>query len=366
MIFISCSSNPDGPEEKTNPIRAVFPRIFSTNQNMNISLTWTYTGSSTPGLVYELYFGTAPTPPFLVDSLTDTTYTPDISDANTTYYWRIAAKDNSGRLDLSPIFSFTTGQSFIFPLKVGNGWTYSHRYYNINIDVSPPEYVDNFDDTTFGTAAVGIIDRDTLNETIPVFVFHTTETTNLQTTEGDTWLNNGATGLFVYLQDNAGLVSPAKAAASKISYLWQGHRFANLPELFVSLHDGDVTLLPAATPTDTLDPPIKSLFYPITIDRQWLYRYSGDPYRQDRKTIAWLDIDSPVGTFDGVEIQTLFDANSDGNWDTRLDERSYFAAEGLIRRTTIVRDVEVSVQGIPEPIGTIDVVEEYILTSLTR
>ena len=67
------------------------------------TLTWTVSSGAT---FYDVYFGTAPSPA-LVTNTTGTTYTPATLTANTTYYWRIAAK-NAGGSNASATWSFTT------------------------------------------------------------------------------------------------------------------------------------------------------------------------------------------------------------------------------------------------------------------
>ncbi len=55
---------------------------------------------------YDVYFGTSSTPP-LVTNVSGTTYNPGTLGGNTTYFWKIAAK-NAGGSTASTIWSFTT------------------------------------------------------------------------------------------------------------------------------------------------------------------------------------------------------------------------------------------------------------------
>ncbi|MCU1385231.1 MAG: C-terminal target protein [Acidobacteria bacterium] len=80
----------------------------------NASLTW-YAGPW--GAVYDIYFGTTPTPPLLASnvnlgpSVTSTSYqkytTPTLA-AGTTYYWQIVSKTMAGLTATGPLWSFTT------------------------------------------------------------------------------------------------------------------------------------------------------------------------------------------------------------------------------------------------------------------
>ncbi len=67
------------------------------------TLTWSASIGATS---YDVYFGTAPSPP-LVTSTTGTSHYPSTLTAGTTYYWRIAAKNSRGS-NTSATWSFTT------------------------------------------------------------------------------------------------------------------------------------------------------------------------------------------------------------------------------------------------------------------
>lgn len=59
---------------------------------------------------YDVYFGTSAFPNVLVSyNLLDSTYDAGLGAANTTYYWRIVAKDNKGLFTDGPTWQFTTG-----------------------------------------------------------------------------------------------------------------------------------------------------------------------------------------------------------------------------------------------------------------
>ncbi len=68
------------------------------------TLTW---GSVAGPTSYDVYFGTSSPPPQVLTT-TSTTYTPGTLNAETTYYWQIAARNDVGATS-SAIWSFTTG-----------------------------------------------------------------------------------------------------------------------------------------------------------------------------------------------------------------------------------------------------------------
>jgi HKD family nuclease len=91
------------------------PANGATGQSTSMSLTW-YGGPW--AAIYDVYFGTSPTPPLLAGNLnlgpstSSTTYQkyqlPTLT-AGTTYYWQIVSKTMAGLTATGPVWSFTTG-----------------------------------------------------------------------------------------------------------------------------------------------------------------------------------------------------------------------------------------------------------------
>ncbi|MFH1101673.1 MAG: PKD domain-containing protein, partial [Methanobacteriota archaeon] len=69
-----------------------------------------WTGGGSPGLTitYDVYFGTASSPPKVSSNQSGTTYNPGTLDYETMYYWKIVAWDQSGNSKEGPIWHFTT------------------------------------------------------------------------------------------------------------------------------------------------------------------------------------------------------------------------------------------------------------------
>jgi hypothetical protein len=77
----------------------------------SLDLLWTApaAGSCNGASSYDIYFGTNATPPFLINR-TGTTYAlPNALADNTTYYWKIVAKNSAGDAVGCSTYSFTTG-----------------------------------------------------------------------------------------------------------------------------------------------------------------------------------------------------------------------------------------------------------------
>ena len=101
------------PDEKLNappytPNNSI-PASGSENVSINAKLCWT---SGDPNFFdkvsYAVYFGDSTPPPRVVNKQPGTTYDPKEMNHNTTYYWRIVARDMLFHFASSPIWCFTT------------------------------------------------------------------------------------------------------------------------------------------------------------------------------------------------------------------------------------------------------------------
>ncbi|MDP2089385.1 MAG: hypothetical protein Q8J84_08285 [Flavobacteriaceae bacterium] len=83
------------------------PTMNSTIAGTTTILEWTASDVDNDPLTYDIYFGTAASPPLLISNQTLKTYTVNLT-ANTTYYWRIDVKDNKGGKTIGQVWSFKT------------------------------------------------------------------------------------------------------------------------------------------------------------------------------------------------------------------------------------------------------------------
>lgn len=91
----------------------VAPADEANNAPRNTKLIW---DSSIGATSYDVYFGTSSTPP-MVTNVTGTTYTPAALSYDTTYYWKIVAKNGSTSTP-SGVFSFHTAATGGLPVSV--------------------------------------------------------------------------------------------------------------------------------------------------------------------------------------------------------------------------------------------------------
>jgi len=96
---LSVTVNPASPGAPANPS----PANGATGASTTLLLTWSAVSGAAS---YDVYFGTNPNPPFAANR-TGTSYSAPPLAGETTYYWRVVAKNVSGSTS-SPTWSFTT------------------------------------------------------------------------------------------------------------------------------------------------------------------------------------------------------------------------------------------------------------------
>lgn len=84
------------------------PSNGQTNRPVTSTLAWQCSDADGDAIVYDVYFGTAATPPLVASSVATKSYAPGPLAFSTTYRWRIVAHDARGAVTSGPTWSFTT------------------------------------------------------------------------------------------------------------------------------------------------------------------------------------------------------------------------------------------------------------------
>jgi VCBS repeat-containing protein len=101
------------PYTPSNPL----PKDGSTNLPTSLTLSWTGGDPDGDKVTYEVYLGTTPTPP-LYSSTVETSIQVTNLKPDTTYYWKIIAKDDKGARTEGPLWKFTTAPTSLPDLTV--------------------------------------------------------------------------------------------------------------------------------------------------------------------------------------------------------------------------------------------------------
>jgi len=116
-LLLSCShrfKNPEDPALNLSPSASSnpYPADGATNQGVNVTLGWSCSDPNLGDtLMYDVYLGTSNPPVTAVASnQAAQSFTPSSLNFNTTYFWRIVARDNHGAATSGPVWRFVTGQ----------------------------------------------------------------------------------------------------------------------------------------------------------------------------------------------------------------------------------------------------------------
>jgi uncharacterized protein (TIGR02145 family) len=107
----------DSPNQPPSPPSNPSPESGSTNQPINLTLTWTCSDPDIDPITYDVYFGVEDNPPPIATGISESSYMPFTLQNSTTYYWKVTAQDNQGNITEGEVWNFTTTQE---PFVCGN------------------------------------------------------------------------------------------------------------------------------------------------------------------------------------------------------------------------------------------------------
>jgi outer membrane protein assembly factor BamB len=105
LVLISCIPVNNPPTQPTNPS----PSNGETGVSITPTLSWEASDPDGDTLTFDVYFGTDSSPTLAKSNLTTKTYSPGNLESDTTYYWKVVAKDGKGGETEGPLWSFKTG-----------------------------------------------------------------------------------------------------------------------------------------------------------------------------------------------------------------------------------------------------------------
>jgi gliding motility-associated-like protein len=95
-----------------------YPLDKSVNQCLNTILSWSASDGVPTG--YDVYFGTAASPPLVSSNQGSTYYNPGALSPVTTYYWKIIPRNAFGPAASASVWEFTTGLGDIAPTSISS------------------------------------------------------------------------------------------------------------------------------------------------------------------------------------------------------------------------------------------------------
>ncbi|HDO19872.1 MAG TPA: peptidase S8, partial [Thermoplasmatales archaeon] len=101
--FINVTENTP-PYPPDNP----YPEDGAVNVSVDTVLSWSGGDPDGDMVTYAIYLGKTTSPPLVASNLSTTHYNPPVLDYNTTYYWRVIARDSYGLTTEGELWAFTT------------------------------------------------------------------------------------------------------------------------------------------------------------------------------------------------------------------------------------------------------------------
>jgi len=92
------------PDTPSNPD----PEDGDTDIILETYLNWSCSDPDYDVLSYDIYFGESTNPPLVASDIVGRSYNPGGLDFDTTYYWKVVAKDTQGGSTTGPVWDFTT------------------------------------------------------------------------------------------------------------------------------------------------------------------------------------------------------------------------------------------------------------------
>jgi hypothetical protein len=127
---ITVSSAPSGqpPSKPSN----LSPADGATNQPTSLTLSWSSSGATK----YDLYFGTNSNPPLYASNLTSNQYSVSNLSPNTTYYWKVVAKNDYGQT-AGDVWRFTTATQVTGRFNIGDRVCVTYAAGSLTVRDSP-------------------------------------------------------------------------------------------------------------------------------------------------------------------------------------------------------------------------------------
>ena len=241
-------------------------------------------------------------------------------------------------------------ENVIFPLVIGNRWSYQEieRFYNFD----PPSLAEEFPDSTLDYSYQEILRTEILYDTLETYVI--ASYINERFLHSEEYYCNESNGFFRQAYEYFGKRDKIPRNGSKL--LFEGKYFTNMQEIIFYIRNEikNVRLF------NYDDPPRKYIEYPLENGLQWTV-YENEHQRVDRKVICFETIEVPAGLFSCCKMEVLFFDNTNGY---RVDTQTfhYFSSIGLIKTITSVKNIQY-IDEYEGPLGYFDYSIESNLSS---
>lgn len=327
------------------------PANYSTDQNIMVNLCWSECSIDDATMQYLVSMGTDDEPLHFIALTHNNNFAPAPLEPNTRYYWRIEARNESGLTRKSPVWSFTTGNRWMYPLLMGAEWEYEFRVEYENFQ--PESLAHVIDQPPIDTLSVYIMGVEVVPNGNNVWAL--VQYSSFYDESSISYFENRPDGLYYLGTEGYAIQAiphkPIADGGSKVA--------AEMPRSTACLIDLLVADNAASLPQ-------RSLAYPLEVGARWKV------IDADGSDAGWtiakeVDAKHPIATnygyIDAYRISRYWDKDGDGDWDDDIDWVDYVGREGLLGRAAIYHDIAVVDYTTPDPTtaGTFDIRERLRL-----
>ncbi|HEX6790362.1 MAG TPA: FlgD immunoglobulin-like domain containing protein [Candidatus Krumholzibacteria bacterium] len=103
-----------------NPPSTPSPKTEAQNQPLDANLAWTCFDPESEALTFDVYFGTAESPPLVATNRSSRSFDPGPLSPSTVYHWRVVARDPHGVETEGPTWTFSSLVVSSFSVEASN------------------------------------------------------------------------------------------------------------------------------------------------------------------------------------------------------------------------------------------------------
>jgi len=237
--------------------------------------------------------------------------------------------------------------SFIYPLEIGNTWTYhvSTTYSNIQPDSVKKYLTNQSEDMQVSVTKNMLLDSLTVYEM---------KEESEDYPDSYVYYSNQEEGFVKYAYSNSPSHVLPKMNAIK-NFQFHGISFNHIRELINEL--GATKSLSKALNDSIIyfQQPRIVYLYPLEIGNEWIY--SSAEVRIDKKVIGKETVKTDVALYECYKIQRIYD------FDDFIDYE-YVGSDGLIKTVITVKNIAITTAESPEGIGYADMKYTVVLTDI--
>ncbi|MFH1214385.1 MAG: hypothetical protein V1681_09865 [Candidatus Neomarinimicrobiota bacterium] len=236
------------------------------------------------------------------------------------------------------------GGDFVYPLSIGNTWTYnlSVTYSDIHPDSIKwrlNNYSMGFQDVVTGDTTINSINVYEIREWGP------------DISDSYTYLGNDTSGMYEYAYRIYESSDLAKSNPQK-QFRFRDIFFNDGIDFIRQLEKSVLNSSPMDDSLYVLDDPNLVYLYPMQVSRQWIYTY--DPYRIKKVIIGKVTVETDAGRYDCFKVQREYTSSIGFNY------TEYVGSVGLVKIVIEIENLAITTVENPDGIGRADL--KYVVS----